>query len=232
MTVKERLNRIAERVDAMSLRERGLIFVMAVAVLYAAMDALLIGPQLARERQLSRDIAQRQGELRLLEQQIATMARAREQDPDREARTRLERIKDELASVEQRVAEEQRKFTTPAQMKAVVEELVARNRRVELVSLSTLPLSSLEERGAETPAPAAKPGAKPPTSAEKLVYRHGVVVTLSGAYLDLLAYLADLEGTPTQIYWGALDLTATEYPKVVLKLTLYTLSLDKAWMNV
>ena len=54
----------------------------------------------------------------------------------------------------------------------------------------------------------------------------------SGAYLDLHRYLSELERLPTQLYWSSLDLEATNYPRHTLKLVVYTLSLDPAWLNV
>ena len=55
---------------------------------------------------------------------------------------------------------------------------------------------------------------------------------MTGSYLDLLAYLKDLEKLPNQMYWGKLDLTVAAYPQVTLKLSVYTLSLDPAWLVV
>ena len=64
------------------------------------------------------------------------------------------------------------------------------------------------------------------------IYRHGVEITVSGSYLDLLAYLKDLEKLPSQLYWGRLELSALAYPQVTLKLSVYTLSLNLAWLVV
>jgi MSHA biogenesis protein MshJ len=57
-------------------------------------------------------------------------------------------------------------------------------------------------------------------------------LTVSGTYLDLLDYLGELEKLPTQLYWSALELDATRYPKHTMKVTVYTLSLDPAWLSV
>jgi MSHA biogenesis protein MshJ len=67
---------------------------------------------------------------------------------------------------------------------------------------------------------------------ERLVYRHGIEITVTGAYLDLLGYLADLERLPTQLYWSSLEIDASRYPRHTMRLVVYTLSLDRAWLNV
>ena len=68
--------------------------------------------------------------------------------------------------------------------------------------------------------------------APRPIYRHALELTVSGAYLDLYAYLRQLEGLPTRLYWRKADLAAGDYPKVVLRLTVYTLSFDPSWMSV
>jgi MSHA biogenesis protein MshJ len=58
-----------------------------------------------------------------------------------------------------------------------------------------------------------------------------VEIVVQGSYSDLLDYVSRLEKQPWQVYWGRTVLAA-EYPKVVVTLTLYTLSLDKSWLVV
>ena len=68
--------------------------------------------------------------------------------------------------------------------------------------------------------------------AGRRIFRHGVELTLVGGYLDLHAYLRALEELSTQLYWGKLEMNVTTYPAVSLKLTVYTVSFDKAWLVV
>jgi hypothetical protein len=47
-----------------------------------------------------------------------------------------------------------------------------------------------------------------------------------------LRYLNELEHLPTQLYWSALEMDASHYPTHTMKLVVYTLSLDPAWLSV
>jgi MSHA biogenesis protein MshJ len=234
--MRQAWQRLADRVDALSLRERVWIFAAAMLLVVAFAYEFFIDAELTREKRMSASVAQQQSEMRRLEQQITGLVQARQRDPDRELRERLERLKRNLSDVEARIAEQERKFTAPEQMHRVVEELLARNRGVGLVQLNSLPVQSIADLRAAG-APAAKPSAQPAAAAEgtdsgRLVYRHGLDITVTGTYLELLAYLSDLERLPTQLYWGALELNVVEHPRITLKLTIYTLSLDRAWMSV
>jgi MSHA biogenesis protein MshJ len=64
------------------------------------------------------------------------------------------------------------------------------------------------------------------------MYQHSVEITLQGSYADLHDYLAQLERSPLQMFWGRLSLDAARYPRLQLMLTVHTLSLSKAWLIV
>jgi MSHA biogenesis protein MshJ len=205
--VKKRWEKLVERIDNATLRERALIFASLALLLVFIMDAVLIGGETARERRLSKDIAQRQTEMKSLQEQLQKMARARGTDPDRDKRKRLE-------------------GTAPSQMRVVLQGLLDRSHGVRLVDFKTLPAASISEsRGGD------KPAAKPASGGERFVYRHEFELTVSGTYADLHRYLAELEKLPTRLHWGVAELNATKHPHLTLKLTVHTLSLDKAWMS-
>ena len=230
--MKNAWSKLAARVDAMSLRERVIIFAALATFLGVVVYSFGIDAEFAKSKRLRDEIAQRQGEIKALQDQVAKTASARGADPDRANRERLGEAKAQSARIESRIAEEQRKFTAPDKMRLVLEELLAKNRRVTLLSLKTVPVSSItEERAAADNGPAGqvpKPATPP---AGRLIYRHGIELSLAGGYLDLLAYLGDLERLPTQLYWSALSLES-QYPVVTMKVTVFTLSLDPAWLSV
>jgi len=226
--VKRRLAKIAERIDAYSLRERVMIFLAAAVATAAVLEVTLLQPRLSEERRLSAELSKRQGDMRELQAQILKLAVSRQADPDREVRLRLKEAQDRLLALDARIAEEQRKFTTPEQMRGMLEEMLARSGKLRLVDLRTLPPATIA--GAKPP-PVAQGGARP-AAREQQVFRHSVELTVSGTYLDLLGYLGELERLPTQMYWGALNLKVERHPAVTLKLTVYTLSIDKSWIRV
>jgi len=219
----------AAKMEAASLRERVMIFAGAAVVLIALLNALLIEPELAKQRRLSAEVAQRQGDIGKMQEQLQKMALARQANPDQANRRQLDSLRHQIAEAEAKLTEEQRKFAPPERIGALLEEMLSRNRRLRLVDMRTLPAAALGSGGA-----AQKPAAPSPAApnAGSPIYRHGVEITLSGTYLDLLAYLRDLEKLPNQMYWGKLDLSVAAHPQVTLKLSVYTLSLDLAWLIV
>lgn len=227
------------KMEAASLRERVMIFAGAAVVLIALLNATLIEPELVRQRRLSGEVALRQGEIKKMQEQLQQMALARQANPDQGNRRQLEVLRGQIAQAEAKLTEEQRKFAPPDRIGALLEEMLSHNRRLQLVDMRTLPVAALSaggtpEKPAAQPAIPEKPaaGKPPPTGPGGPIYRHGVEITVKGTYLELMNYLRDLEKLPNQMYWGKLELAVTAHPQVTLKLSVYTLSLDLAWLIV
>lgn len=221
--------RYARKFEALSLRERVMVFAAAMVAVLAMTYTMMIEPELVKQRRANAAILQKQSEMKAFEAQVTKLIGSRAHDPDRADRERLAQVRTELTELETRIGTEERKFTAPSQMRAVIEGLLGRSRGVALVELKTLATTTIEEAPKPKPAAKGKPAAG---GSERLIYRHGVELTVSGSYLDLVAYMRELEHLPTQLYWGGLELDATAYPKVSMKLTVFTLSLDRAWLSV
>ena len=205
------------RIDAMSLRERALVFGAGALVLVALAKIVLIDPELVRQRTTSRITQQNRIEMRAVQTQIQTLARERNADPNAPLRERIAALKKQIALNDTEIDNEQRRFTSPERMRDMLEEMVLGQRGLTLLELNTIPAA--EVTAAAGPMP-------------RKVYRHGVELTVQGSYRDLYAYLNALEDLPTQLYWGGAELVVGQYPQSSLKLIVYTLSVDQAWMVV
>jgi MSHA biogenesis protein MshJ len=217
--LKAFLKRYAERIDNATLRERAAIFICLAAVLVYLAYVILIKPLGDRQKALTAEGEKLQQELVGLQTGLQSMLKGGSRDIDSANRAREAAARDELARANAKIVQEQRRFTPSDRMRGVLAEMLERNKRLALIDLKTLPVAPL------TTAPAG-PGANPG------LFRHGIELTVSGSYADLYEYLRMLEGLPTQLYWGNAELAVAEYPSVTLKLTVYTVSFDRAWLIV
>jgi MSHA biogenesis protein MshJ len=232
--MKQYWQKLSERIDALSLRERGLIFVMAVAILLALFITLLMDPLQAKRNAMSQDLLNRQAKISASQAQVQALLEAREQDPDAANKKRMEQLQQQVAEMDKTLEGVQQGLVSPERMPQLLKDLLLKNQQLHLISIKTLPVSTLVPSKKDTAASNAK-GAKQENKAspeEAQIYKHGVEITVQGTYLDLLAYLSELEGLPWRMYWGNLDLKVNEYPQSTLVLTLYTLSLDQTWMSL
>jgi MSHA biogenesis protein MshJ len=243
--MKRQWLQFAARVEALQPRERIMAFGAVVVVLVYLASAVVFGPLARKEAALKSTLQQQAVTLDGIDADIAAKARAYANDPNDALRKRLGEVRAETARTSEELRTMQKGLVPADRIAPLLETILRANGRLKLVSLKTLPATTLSDVAAPatpaaTPAPAAAvpgvatPGVATPTvvKAPDLLYRHGVELTLRGSYLDMVDYMHALETLPTQLFWGKAQLDAEDYPNVRLTLTLYTLSLDPKWMKL
>lgn len=226
--MKQLLQKYADGIDAMALRERVMFFGAVTLVLMTLLQVFLLNPVLSRRFQLSTQIAQQEDETKAIQAQIQALVRPAQQDQDEINRDRLKSLREQMTQLDRQFEQQQLQFVAPEKMVAMIENLIVKNRKLQLISLRNLPSAGLSP-GAGAPSAA---GGQPRAAGERQVFRHTVELSLKGSYFDLLDYLAALEGMPQRVFWDGFELSVAEYPQSVLKLTIYTLSPEKSWLTV
>jgi MSHA biogenesis protein MshJ len=64
------------------------------------------------------------------------------------------------------------------------------------------------------------------------IYKHTVVLRVSGSYFELLDFLQILESSQWHFYWEQLDYRVTNYPNADILLRVYTLGAEKGRIGV
>lgn len=234
---KEQWQRLADRVDALSLRERALIFLAIAIGLVVLVNLLLIEPLLARHKSLQQRIVQEEQEINAMRVQIQALAVAASSDPDAPFKRRLAQLRMQSEKTAETLEDIQSGLVPPQRIPALLQDLLRHNRSVSLVAMKTLPVQALGVPAVAAVNTAPGDGAGPdragqPATPVSTVYKHGVEITVQGSYLDLLRYLDGIESLPWQMFWGTAEVDGQNYPTVTLTLRLYTLSLDEAWLTL
>jgi MSHA biogenesis protein MshJ len=227
--VKEPIAKIAGSVDRMTLRERLFLLTAVLAVMAGGWEALLAAPLEAREKLAGDKIASLQQRLATLNQSIeVTAAGMSEGMPSQLDRLRLLRAR--VAEGDESVKIFTSDLVDAREMRFVLEELITKQAGLRLVSATNLPPRPLFEEP-KPPEEDQTGGAARESQAPKL-YRHTLLLTLEGSYLDCLKYLESVEKLPWHLYWGRLEFKSGDYPKNTISIELRTLSLDKEWIGV
>jgi len=240
--IKQRVLQLAARMDALSLRERGMVFGATVAVLAFAGHTFVLAPQDAKQAALRTQIDQQHAAIAAIDGEITARVEGSRIDPDAQSRARLNTMQQEMGQLGSQLLALEHGLVPPERMGPLVEGILRANGRLKLVSMRTLPAEPLAAPGATPaaaplatpPAPSAVPaGAAPQAGGDvPLLYRHGVEVTVRGNYLDMVDYMSALDAMPTRMFWGRARLDVETYPSARLTLTLHTLSLDRQWMKL
>jgi MSHA biogenesis protein MshJ len=228
--IRQQWEKIGVRVDAMTLRERALIFAAVAFLLVSLVNVFLLEPMLLKQKNLSGQVVQQQEKMKEMQAQIDAIQQARSAQDSSLQRKEINRIRQELAKGDAYLNSSRERLVPPENMADLLRQVLSRNANLQLVALQTLPVTPLLDKADGQTDTAA--GAAPAVVLEKQVYKHGVELTVRGNYLDLLQYLTALERLPTQMFWGKVKMDVVKYPAAELTLTLYTLSLDKTWLQV
>jgi MSHA biogenesis protein MshJ len=227
MTLKEQIGKIAAKVNDLSLRERALIFAAAAFLVVSLIDSLFLNPLLQQQKRLSAQVVQQQERMKEIQAQLTALLQAKQADASAPQRDRIRQLRQQIADGDAYLRGRRDKLVPPERMAALLEQMLKRNGRLQLVAMSTLPVTPFIEKAAD-----AAPAQSRVDGQERQMYKHGVQITVRGSYADLLQYLATLEKLPTRMFWGTAKMSVAQHPIVELTLTLYTLSLDKTWLQV
>ena len=214
----KRLTTQLARLDALSFRERSILFVLLLAVLWGLANVLVLTPLERFHKSLQDKVVEARATLAQTQEELARQAA--QPDPTVLARQRLEKARKDLAERLKMTSELQKHLVSPKDMVRVLQGLLANQPGVHLLQLNTLPPVPLG------PAPGAKDGHAP------ALFKHGVEITVSGDYAALTRYMTVIEGLPAGFYWERATLDASRHPAIELTLTLNTLSLDKTWLSL
>lgn len=229
------LKKWATAFDALSLRERVMLFGAGVAAVLFVFYFMVFGPLWTKRAALEASIAQKQSLVTATNKEIELVMLAHASDPDRDARARLTAVQAETATLKQALRQQQHGLVAPERMVTLLAHLLRQHAGLRVLSLKTLPSGTVGEAktapGSDAAAKAAAPvqaqAVKPPAA---LLHRHGVEVVLQGSYADMVDYMQALQAMPTRVFWGKAQLAAESYPVATLTLTLYTLSMDDTWI--
>jgi MSHA biogenesis protein MshJ len=210
------------RIDALTFRERLLLFLAAAAVLLAGLYVGLIEPSLKQQALARVTIETLTDELAGLHQQVAEAERASAADEAGDVTQTAAAI----AAIEKDIEALQSRMMGPGEATRLLRALLAQRPQLTLLALTTEPPQPALPAPETDPAPqAAAPAAEP-------FFRHGITLRATGGYTDLAAYVEQLERLPWTVRWDSVRLDASQHPRIELTLKLDCISREPAWSQL
>lgn len=212
-----RWRQVRRQFDARLLNERRLIIAALIALIAYLCDMTLITPafdalKAARQREQSATMARdaMQAELNRKRVELANRLMA--------AQKEQAELRKRLADGEQELARQQSMMAPARDMQNLLEGLLAQHGQLRLKAMRTLPAVEVQFNGAK--------GASTPAAAPVL-YSHGLEISVSGPYLDLVAWLRSIEQLPRRLLWSGMTLSVADGAPPTLTLQVQTYSPDR-----
>jgi MSHA biogenesis protein MshJ len=177
--------RQSRRIDALTLRERAIMFVSLACALIAAVDAVALSPSLAEQKLLVAQSRQKAAEMDALRARLAQVDKAPD-TPQAALARQLQESRARLTAVDAEIASRSTAVDTGTRLPALLERVLARHEGLTLMRLAIAAPSTV--------------GNAPPW--------RGVDLGVRGSYHDLVRYVADTESSMPGLRWGELRIAA------------------------
>jgi MSHA biogenesis protein MshJ len=209
------INRLITRFENLSLRERGLVLLVIMGLIYALWDFLLMQPLEEQRHHLSSLLQYKQKHLNTLNQTIQELKNPSRIEPDTNNNTinTLNNLREQLRHQENNIKFLTSTLISPQNM-LMLKSVLVPQKSLTLLKLETKISQSLSE---------VNPSAK--------VFKHSLRLEFSGNYKDILTYVRFLEDLPWKFYWDELDIVINDYPSTHITLTVYTFSRKAGWTD-
>lgn len=237
--MKQRIEALKQRFEAYSLRERALISLALIVVIYLLWDMLLMNQEGVAQRKIVGQMYSINQQMEALNTQIDLLTASLTGGEAAQMKARVGELQGLLQDIAQQEQDLTVQFIRPEQMAGVLREILAKNNQLVLIRLSNLGVEPLfaEDSPSREAAATSVPSAAPGTAAQQAtpraeIYRHGMEVVFEGDFGSTVQYLQALENMPWRFYWDNVEYQVLQYPKARVVIRLHTLSLDKEWIGV
>ena len=216
MNLHDTLENLESRINNLSLRERGILFLAVALVLYLLWSALLSNPLAKKQQVLLTQIKSVRSEITTLDEQAVAIVERYNRDPNAAERRQLEQLQTSLAATRQELKQAISGLIEPQQMAKALETVLAEQKSLRFVRIENL--------GAEP--------LLPEQVTEAGIYKHTMRLEMEGSFTQTFNYLRALEALPWQFRWDEVELTMLDYPTARVVITVHTLSMQRGWLGV
>lgn len=183
------------KLDALSVRERLILFATVLLGTVALVDALWLSPAQLAHHQLTVRLDKQNTELKALRDAVRSAPRP--DDVNRALREQLEQTRSQTAQVDQQILALLPGAQGATPLTRALAHLLKRYPGLTLVRTEALPPA--------VPGPGNSQGASQLPAG---LTRQGVALTVSGNYADLTRYVGVLESALPYVRWGGMQLNA------------------------
>lgn len=231
--MSDRWEKLQEAIDGRVMRERVLLFLTVLAVVFMIWNYLLQLPIDNERKKIQSELDAISAERKSTETQITSLSMAAANSPVVTKRKEIAQLKQQVDEVEKKLAAMSQGLISADQLPQMLETMLKKIGELELTSIQTLAATELQLVRPKEVAPGMSSVEGQGTELQDTgVYKHTVVVKISGGYFELVELLSSLESMNWKFYWEALDYQVDDYPKGAIELRVFTLSSEEGLLGV
>lgn len=231
----EHLKNIADKINNLSLRERAMVFIGLIAVIFTLWDSFFMSPLALEQKKILADINKNNAERMVLVAKIQESIEKSNEDPDAENVEKLKVLRTRLIDIQAELESSTDNLVTPNDMPKILETVLHKTGDLTLNNLKSLGVTPLvAEKEPEKDVEDKSVEDETQLTADNIdnAYKHGLRIEFNGDYLTTLNYLKRLEELEWGFFWDNFELNVGEYPDAKASIEIFTLSLKEEWIGV
>lgn len=224
------MQRLMENIDNRVIRERVLIFLSLLAVTFLLWNFLLQSRFDNQRAALEMEAQRISSEQKLLESRITELTLSMANDPAIMKKTEITALDQRITDVETQLSGLSQGLISVAQLPKALEDVLQKTSAIKVLQVRTLPVDEL--RLAEQATISGSTANASEKGVGTGVYKHAVLIRVSGNYGELVQLIRQIESLPWRIYWESLDYRVTAYPDATVDIRVFTLSSEEGLLGV
>ncbi len=211
--------------DDLSIRERVIIAIAVIGLIFFAWDFLYFQPYYKNNEKAQTELNTLLDKEQNLKNELNAISIAQGKGTTYEdpKLSEIQQLRDNNLYLQEQLQTLESKMLSPANMSSLLSNLLQQHDDIELVSMKTLPTEEINITS--TTSALLGKGDEPDA------YLHGMVLELRGSYLSVLDYVKGAEDLPWQLVWSELDYSNEAYPSAIITIKLHTYSFTRDWIG-
>lgn len=219
--------KIFEQIDGRVLRERALIFITILALIFLVWNFLVQARFDSQRASLQAEAETLKTEQQALISQISSLTAALATDPAVVKTNEITKLTASVNEIESRLSGLSQGLISAERLPKVLEDVLNRTTKVTLLQVRTLEATEIQLAN-DTQAQ----NSPSETNSGTGVFKHGVLIRVSGTYSQLIQLMTEIESLQWKFYWESLDYTVSEYPNAEVDIRVFTLSSEEGLFGV
>ncbi|WP_372929701.1 MSHA biogenesis protein MshJ [Shewanella putrefaciens] len=214
--MKTMFNHVGQQFEVLSRRERVLIGIVLLA-LVSIIGFMPLESLWKKQTSISQQLKALEQENQISVQQIELYQQRLTMDPNQDYQQRLVLLQQQNQDIDAQLNEQMVDMVPADYMPELLGNLLGQVQGIKLIKFTSIAPVPLLAVGDE----------------KKLnLYSHGIRMSLEGDYFSVMRFVEAVEAMPDKLYWKRLDYKVAEYPKGMIDIEVYTLSLNKDFISV
>ncbi|MCK5662608.1 MAG: hypothetical protein KAI17_03930 [Thiotrichaceae bacterium] len=217
--MNKQLLEIAEKINALSLRERSIIILTVVILLGFVWWNTFALSMLEKTKKLNQQSKNLETEIIAINTTASAIQNRIANGALKEKQQRLAQLKQELKKINELLEAKTQSLIEPDEMFDLMQQLIFSESRLKLLSMKRKQVEAVFSKHMdENPQP--------------VIYRHVMQMSFEGKFEDILKYIKKLELLKWKLIWDRINLKTSEYPIIIVNIEISTLSDTKYWVGL